>query len=296
MNSLKMAVSMLLNNVSVIMKSNIQSEVPTMYGKEDNPFVVQHKKYLLDCCKSSRMFYVPKINIEEKEKFSEQICLPFQNCWFEFTPAFDNTESEILSDLKSKIAPDDMFKMSDTIIGFGMFEICPENYVCIFISNNKATTKDEEKFELGETERISVFPFSFEAKKEVMPSRYIDLIKATLSRLDRSKLHYVQNNQEIKERGRIDRKLVKIKYKPSDVIYLSDLRTIKKDFPEVVKRIINKHAYAYEVAGHWRKCEGTIGKDRNGLRGVNGYTWVVPHVRGEGEVFKKSRILTGGTR
>lgn len=44
--------------------------------------------------------------------------------------------------------------------------------------------------------------------------------------------------------------------------------------------------------GHWRKLDdNSIGKDRQGLRGVAGYTWVIPHKRGEGELFKKSRII-----
>ena len=293
MNSLRMAISMLLNNTHLIMKNNTENEIPPVYAKEDNPFVIQHKKYLLDCCKNSNMFYVPKLDVNEKENFSDKTCPPFQNCWFEFTPPFDDNKSEVVKDLKNKIEINDMVAIEATITGFGLFEITPETYICIVILKDHARLKDEPDYKLGETDCMAVFPFSFENIGK-LPPHYYDLIKATLSRLDRSKFHYVQNSQEIRERGRIDKQLIKIKYKPSDVIYLSDLRTLKKDYPEVAKRIINKPAYAYEVSGHWRKCEGTIGKDRNGLRGVNGYTWVIPHVRGEGEIFKKSRILAGG--
>jgi len=46
------------------------------------------------------------------------------------------------------------------------------------------------------------------------------------------------------------------------------------------------------VRGHWRKHEG-IGKDREGIYGVEGFTWVSEHVRGPGNLplVKKVRIL-----
>lgn len=62
--------------------------------------------------------------------------------------------------------------------------------------------------------------------------------------------------------------------------------------PDCCGKNCQKPAYAYEVMGHWRKLDdNSIGKDRQGLRGVAGYTWVIPHKRGEGELFKKSRII-----
>lgn len=49
--------------------------------------------------------------------------------------------------------------------------------------------------------------------------------------------------------------------------------------------------------GHWRKLDdNSVGKDRQGLRGVAGYTWVIPHKQGEGELFKKSRNNRKGTK
>ena len=39
-------------------------------------------------------------------------------------------------------------------------------------------------------------------------------------------------------------------------------------------------SHRWEVRGHWRKCRG-IGKDREGLHNVRGFTWVVPHIKGD---------------
>jgi hypothetical protein len=53
-----------------------------------------------------------------------------------------------------------------------------------------------------------------------------------------------------------------------------------------------KHRWA--VRGHWRKVQ-TIGKDRKGVYGVNGFTWVVPHTKGPEDMpfVNKTRVVIG---
>jgi hypothetical protein len=50
--------------------------------------------------------------------------------------------------------------------------------------------------------------------------------------------------------------------------------------------------HRFEVRGHWRSNKG-LGKDRNGEYNVEGFTWVVPHVKGSIDLplIKKSRIV-----
>jgi len=51
-------------------------------------------------------------------------------------------------------------------------------------------------------------------------------------------------------------------------------------------------SHRWEVRGHWRKCDG-IGKDREGKRCVNNFTWVKEHEKGPEDLplIKKTRII-----
>lgn len=53
-----------------------------------------------------------------------------------------------------------------------------------------------------------------------------------------------------------------------------------------------EYSYAFKVRGHWRRIgDKTLGKDRNGIYGIRGYTWVVEHTRGEGELAKRLHVI-----
>lgn len=53
-----------------------------------------------------------------------------------------------------------------------------------------------------------------------------------------------------------------------------------------------EYSYAFRVRGHWRRIgDKSFGKDRSGVYGVKGFTWVVDHIRGEGELSKRLRVI-----
>lgn len=53
-----------------------------------------------------------------------------------------------------------------------------------------------------------------------------------------------------------------------------------------------EYSYAFKVRGHWRRVgDKTLGKDRNGVYGIKGYTWVTEHIRGEGELAKRLHVI-----
>ena len=102
----------------------------------------------------------------------------------------------------------------------------------------------------------------------------------------------VSNDTPVKVKSRVGRNLTKYKYKPSNIVYVTTEQKFRTAHPELSHKIINKPNYAYEVRGHWRRLQySQIGKDREGLRGVKGFTWVTPFIKGEGEVMKKIRIV-----
>ena len=50
--------------------------------------------------------------------------------------------------------------------------------------------------------------------------------------------------------------------------------------------------HSWEVMGHWRKTAG-VGKNRAGEYVIPGRTWVNPHVKGDGQLIKKTRFVEG---
>lgn len=291
MQTLKTAIENLVEERSAVMScmpyfSYKNAEIP-----QRNDFALKHKEYMLDCCKNANMFYVPALDVKEAENFNDKTCPPFMNCWFEFVPEIPDNESEVHGNLIKSMGLGDHLHAKSSVRAFGLFEISPTTYLAIFILKNFIfDSKDDSP--LGTVDRMELFAYSLGENKGTMPAYFDKIIKATLSRIRRTKITYVENDIGFTVRGRIKRDFVKIKYKPSDVIYVVTEAKIKKLLPHVAKKIINKPAYAYEVAGHWRKLDDkSIGKNREGLHGVHGYTWVVPHTRGEGEVYKKVRII-----
>ena len=53
-----------------------------------------------------------------------------------------------------------------------------------------------------------------------------------------------------------------------------------------------EYSYAFKVRGHWRRVgDKTLGKDRNGVYGIKGYTWVTEYTKGEGELAKRLHVI-----
>ena len=73
---------------------------------------------------------------------------------------------------------------------------------------------------------------------------------------------------------------------PQHLIYIGSKKKLLKDYPQTASRIMRKPVFAHMVRGHWRVLWGNQkqGKDRHGNIIYNGYTWVIPHKRGKGEL------------
>ena len=228
------------------------------------------------------MFYVPS------DRFSPEFyvgkytgdfkCLdiPFENCWFEFiTPleiAFHGGNIDLL--------------------GVGVLEETPEKQILTYVFKRKSDGFLGYYMQVLTNYCLSITKdnsFSLEKFSRVM---YL-ATKEVLESLSARNFNYVENDKALNTRGRINRVFTKVKYKPSDVIYVLPKKEFDKLPEAITKRTIQKPSYAYEVMGHWRKLQSptSIGKDRQGQRGVRGYTWVSAHTRGEGELMKKTRIV-----
>lgn len=76
---------------------------------------------------------------------------------------------------------------------------------------------------------------------------------------------------------------------PSEIIYVSREKELKKVYPIFNSEIVWKHSWS--VMGHWRSCR-SIGKNRDGVRCVIGKTWVNPSVKGNGPFIEKTRVVS----
>jgi len=78
------------------------------------------------------------------------------------------------------------------------------------------------------------------------------------------------------------------KVKPYMFTYVKQVNTVYPNSSKAPQVVEWKHSWW--VAGCWVKIHG-IGKDRDGIRKIDGLTWRVPHIKGDGELLEKVRVL-----
>lgn len=107
-----------------------------------------------------------------------------------------------------------------------------------------------------------------------------------LERLHKEKVGVSGRSQSIKYKEHGVKKFMR----PKNITYVSPVKYISETENEVHRNIVWSHRW--EVRGHWRKTS-SIGKDREGNYCIEGYTWVVPSIKGpqNSPLIKKSRIL-----
>ena len=85
---------------------------------------------------------------------------------------------------------------------------------------------------------------------------------------------------------------IKIPQRPIYYVLGDKKEDVTKKYNSIKSMGRLEYSHAFKVRGHWRTInEKSLGKDRNGNYGVHGYTWVVEHIRGEGELTKRLRVV-----
>jgi hypothetical protein len=214
--------------------------------------------------------YTQIINFERKEKI---LNIPFDKIWIE--------------------NPNIKLNNGFMLQGVGIVEENPERQIIYFVTEKQE--ENQKIFYCGNFSASNYFlGFGQEKNKEAqffyenVCNNVFEWLLFFETKLKKENIIFTENTEKIVKKYRIKRELKKIKYKPSEIIYISS----KKDFKKLNtnNKIINKPQYAYEVMGHWRKIN-TIGKDRQGKRIVKGFTWVIPYKKGQGELMRKIRII-----
>jgi len=114
------------------------------------------------------------------------------------------------------------------------------------------------------------------------------LVESYINRLNTERVGFENTRQSIKigsGKEKTNRRIRKI-------VYVCPKKEYEKQNEKLGKQIDWSHRWL--VRGHWRKCEGTLGKDREGLHCIPNYTWVVDHVKGPEDkilIADKTRLV-----
>lgn len=268
------------------------------FATQDKNFMnLESVKTFMNKLDDVHMFHIESSNlgervIREDKDFQElNFSLPFSLCWFNLTT---HAMIDIPEDIESGVLK------TAIVNGFGIQEITPTYYR--IVANIGLIGGNIE-------DGIACFPLTVSVKDGLigMGKSFLDglykflsynlvyLAKHMICLLQNRHFTIVENSEKINLKARIGRDLIRYKYKPKNVIYLCTEKQFKTKYPNMINSIINKPEFSWEVMGHWRKLENesSLGKNRNGEYIVEGYTWVIPHVKGQGELKKKVRVLKG---
>lgn len=108
--------------------------------------------------------------------------------------------------------------------------------------------------------------------------------------LRKSRIGTENINERIKIRNNKSKEKEFIKIK--NIIRVSSKNISKESYSKPIIGQSVDWSHRWEVGGHWRRIK-SIGKNREGNYDVDGFTWVVPHVKGPEDkiVVKKTRLI-----
>jgi hypothetical protein len=179
-------------------------------------------------------------------ELNQKIDLPFECCYFQSDAPFIIYEEDSIQN----------------ICGFLVKEDGPENTNVFGVG---IITKD-----CASTIRVSLEKQNINKECEI--HKFIILLLRNMAGSKNIGIEKVNIHIKRKENG------IKKIHKIKTIIHVGK----KNKLTEYEKKEHKKldYSHRFEVMGHWRKVD-VIGKNRNGEYNVNGYTWVVNHVRGD---------------
>lgn len=242
--------------------------------------------------KLEELYDLEEINTDMKNNESEKLSselpsLPFKTCWFESTSEaalsifgtrmVDNTgrpDVELIAFLVTEIKPN--------VWGIAISELHHKNdktsnCVSFFSVNPKLIET------INDTDDLMI-----NNRQLAMSKVIIKYLTCVISKIHDCQLGTEKIHRSFK--APTDRK-------PKNEKYVSHVIRIRPKHQKTATQPLFSREIEWNnswiVRGHWRRHEGqTLGKDRNGERKVEGFTWVTDHKKGEGELIIKPRLLT----
>lgn len=202
--------------------------------------------------------------IHQYGTYKDELDSPFQTIWIECSDV--NGEDSSLTQ--------DFHKHSNSLVmtyGLLIHEVEPKNFR--IWTYYKINTYDD-----------STKSFRYSQTKVFETCMYGPIAEYYISRINKEAWGIENPKETIKLGSGKSKEIKRIRR----VIHIAPKQVKNKIATGVHKKIDWSHSWT--VRGHWRKING-IGKDRNNQELIYGYTWVNSHVKGNGELVKKARIV-----
>lgn len=132
-----------------------------------------------------------------------------------------------------------------------------------------------------------------EYEKRIFYSRPLQVVRKALSTITDLPKHSVACDRTTKcEYYRRHRASTIKVNKPIYYILNKQEEQVKREYHRIKPIGSITFDHSFKVRGHWRRIDrNTLGKNRNNEYVCRGVTWVKEHVRGEGELMKKVRVV-----
>ena len=254
--------------------------------------------------------------------------LPFENCFVKVSETKGTSKNKVASEYACLFIKEDAPNLLSGIIDFKfveneknlfieklLFSIMLEDNKSTYYLNKKKYDKIMEKIENIIKGYINKLEVKFKNANDEKINEIKDLYNSEVFKLrenDINYLAYVVINSLVKTQ-RVFEKLSKCEILVDNAIgneyyrikgqatkkvtnrpiyYVLDKETYTKKAYTINPITKLEYSHAFRVRGHWRRInEKSIGKDRTGNYHIEGFTWVIDHMRGEGELVKRARII-----
>lgn len=266
-------------------------EYLTLVTQDKNYFNLESTQEFLGDLDNLHLFKIDLTSLGTKDVTEDDIpknlSIPFENCWFDLS---NMVSTKVPNDIEGGTVEQVVFN------GFCVREVTPSYHRLIALAGVKykgtwySMPFNVSLFEGG---KIGMGASEFKELYEFMSHNILIVAKEIERKLQEKHFTIVNNDEKLDIKSRVGRTMVRYKYKPNRVIYVSNIQDFKTNHPELKSKIIRKPEYSWEVMGHWRRLinPNTLGKNRKGEYIVEGWTYVMPYVKGTGELMKKVRVI-----
>lgn len=217
------------------------------------------------------------------------ISLPFKTCWFEMAREGGGEQPMLFYSPPNS-------EMSFASLGAMLNEVSPGVYDAIVIEAVTANKAPEDPVKMTITVWRGVgADWYIEGDKNFGEDHPFKTIQMWLG-LVNGGLIAIEETDEVILVPRADRPSKKKPHRISHIVRVMPRKVAKASVLPITQGGRIDWTHRWEVRGHWRRIEGGIGKDREGIYSVGGFTWVKEHARGPEDklLIKKTRLIKGG--
>ena len=232
-----------------------------------------------------REFHTRLINDKVIGKLPNEITLPFECCFIKVYDDAEETNGVFIREYNPE------YLTGAILIVSRRFGQNIEISVPFTIALDTQIVTIEIKALLKEFRRVYSIPQDLEELSDLYKVMFDDvvmMVSLALNPIDCLKDHTIVVDHTNKKEyyARKGKPTIKVENRP--IYYVLNK---KERYDNRITPITHlEYSHSFRVRGHWRHHNG-IGKNRQGVYNVEGYTWVTDYLKGEGELVKRVRVV-----